>query len=202
MARAWELSPGRHPWVRADLEPHQIASADWALRHPALCYEFGDKKGEPFMTDLAVLATLGRPSLVVVLWQPHIITYIELAHDTERTFVQGLIKEESPPQGNWCDIKTFDVRPFGVQFRTLYEGLDPRPVVLTLADVLRTPLGWTPPKDQYVNLVPPEQPLNRILIEFPDETEGRPLPLDTSITTLSALSAQEYLDTIRRRPTL
>lgn len=200
MGRAEELTPEQSlPWVRSDVAANVIASADWCVRHPALCYEVNDPHGDQFIHESVITAVLQQPRFVVILHQPRVITFVDLEHEPQRTFIEGSIKEDELPPANWCDLTRHEVTPFGTKFWDIKERIDPRIVMPQLFTILQTTLGC-PPDQQ--NLVPTDQPVMRIVIEFCEEIEDRALPLDTTITTLAELATQEYLDTISGRATL
>lgn len=191
MANAPELSPELHPWARDDMLANVVASADWTLNHPALCFECGG--AQPFVPAEIIGPTLQQERLCIALWQTNTITFLDIEHSAERTFAGGSMPAEDRPQNEWCVIQRYGYARHGAFFVTMEEEVDPRPVVRTLANVLATPLGFVPEPQ---GLLVDDLVLERIIIEFPDYAETRPVPLDTSISALTAIASQDYLNTI------
>lgn len=172
---------------------HVIASADWSLNHPALCFECAD--AEPYVPQGIIRPALQQSRLCAALWQTNQVTFLDIKHSPDRTFADGYMDDR--PDGDWCVIQRYGYARHGAFFITMEENVDPRPVVRTLAKVLATPLGFTPPSQ---GLVSDELVLERVILEFPDYRETRPVPLDTSISVLAAIASQDYLNTIYGHP--
>jgi hypothetical protein len=173
---------------------HAIASADWSLNHPALCFECGD--GEQFVPHDIIQPGLQQERLCVALWQTNLITFLDIKHTPSRTFTDGYMAPGDRPEGNWCVLQRYMYNRHGAIFCNMEENIDPRPVVRTLSKVLATPLGF-PPDSQ--GLIPDDLVLERVIMEFPDYRETRAVPLDTSISLLAAIASQDYLNTIYGR---
>lgn len=173
---------------------HAIASADWTLNHPALCFECGDG-GQLVPHDIIRLA-LRQERLCVALWQPNLITFLDIQHTPSRTFADGFVAPGNQPDDNWCVVQRYTYNRHGAIFCNMEENIDPRPVVRTLGTVLATPLGFAPDAP---GLLPDNVVLERVILEFPRYHETRQVPLDTSISLLAAIASQDYLNTIYGR---
>jgi len=188
------------PWLRDDVQANRITSADWGENHPGFCYEFGDPNAEPFIPTEVLEATLLQQRFFIAVWQEHEITTIDVSHDPSRTFNARRLMGP-PTERDWCDIIRYEIdEETGVKYRNpravcIDEFIDPREVLFHLAQVLRLPLGY-PLGDQEQSLLALQEPIQRILVEFPHAVETGPFPLDTCITALGSLAHKEYQSTI------
>jgi len=189
------LSPELHPWVRDDMFANVVASADWTLNHPALCFECGGP--QPFIPDSIVMPALLQERLCIALWQTDTVTFFDIEHSADRTFTEGYFPPEERSTDQWCVIQRYGYARHGAFFITMEEEVDPRPVVRTLRTILKTPIGFVPDPQ---GLLVEGRVLERVIMEFPDYKETRPVPLDTSISALTAIASQDYLNTIYGRP--
>lgn len=194
MARATELSPEQHPWIRPDLLPHAVASAGWGKRYPALCYELGD--ADTLIPKDVIEHTFMQGRFALAVWQPNRITFIDVSHEPDRTFtLDDTLPQRS--QVDWVTIRRYGCATYGPVFTSMTENIDPFEVAISLYDIMATPIGFAPGEQ---GIIQPDLPVQRLLVEYPGFSESRELPLDTSVGSLGGIATQEYLNTIYTRP--
>lgn len=193
MGRATEHSPEHYPWTRPDMLPHAVASAGWGARYPGLRY---DRKQSPdrIIPHDVIRETFLQERFAVVVWQGPHLSFIDISHIPERTFVA---ENRDRSLTDWANIKRYRLNRDTPIFTTLEENLDPREIMPSVHAVLATPLGFAPGAQTVVDA---RVPIDRLFIEFPAHTEDRELPLSTTIGVLGGIATQEYIDTIYGPP--
>lgn len=191
MGRAIDHSSEHYPWTRPDMLPHAIASAGWGARYPGIRYD--ERSKDRFVPQDIVKQTLLQERFAVVVWQESRVSFIDLSHIPERTFMSD--EDLGRSDVDWANIKHYELTKDGPIFSPLdmREYLDPREIMPSVYAILATPLDMAPGPQM---LVAPDRPINRMIIEFPSYQERRRLPLNTTIAVLGGVATQEYLDTI------
>jgi len=187
-------APERHPWTSVDTQHNIISSADWGGAHPALCYEINDPQHEELIDSAIVEQIIRQRRFAVGFWQRDSVIRVEVNHTPQRSVALGRVTIPRP-KGDWCTVQYFTVHPVGTSFLTMHENLDPRPIVQDIRGLLVLPLGHPHLPEQ--NLLVGHDPIERIVVEFPEFTEQRVLPLDTSMATLAIMSSQELVELTR-----